>query len=281
MIRNHGGRPIDAIVQLGREMVLEKRVRVVGIAMLILVLLAPRAAGTPPPLTLTYDLFSGGFPVLTLEFQVNETKDTYRVAGLVHSDGIVDFFWRYILRTESEGTVGTGELHPNVYMSDSRSLIRRRSAHLQFRADGKIMTALAPPDDSSQAAPTEQQITGSIDPLSGILQVGYMLARQNRCAGRIPIFDGRRRYDLVFIDEGVEHMPRSDDYAYVGAAWRCAINVIKIAGLTTDSHGENVDRGIVWLAALHPDAPPLPVRFDFTSSRGPMKLLLVAVRAGQ
>ena len=284
MIRDRGGRPSKTIMRVEKEMVLEKRARVVGMAMLVLAALAPRASATLPPLTLTYDLFSAGFPVLTLEFRVNETEGTYRVVGLVHSNGIADFFSRYVLRTESEGTVVAGGLHPNVYMSDSHSRIRHRFARLQFRADGNVLTTLAPSDDSSYTPATDQQIKGSVDPLSGILQAGYIVAQQEHCAARIPIFDGRRRYDLVFTDEGIEHIPRSDDYAYAGDARRCAINMIKIAGLTTDSdssYGENADRAIVWLATLHPDAPPLPVQLEFTGSWGPMKVSLVAVHAAR
>lgn len=257
--------------------------QVVRVVLLVLLMLAPRTSVALAPLTLTYDLYSAGLPVLILEFQLNETENSYRVAGLIHSTGIADFFMRYVLRTESEGTNGSEGLHPNLYTTDSHSRVRQRSARLQFRADGSILTSLAPPEDPSHTSPTEQQIRGSFDPLAGILQAGHIVARLGNCAARMPIFDGRRRYDLVFSDEGIEHIPRSDDYAYAGDARRCRIDMIKIAGFSTesDSYGEKVDRALVWLAAPHPDAPLLPVRAEFTGALGPTKVWLVAVRGGQ
>jgi hypothetical protein len=264
--------------------VLESCTQVVRVVLLVLVTLVPRASvALPPPLTLTYDLYSAGYPVLILEFQLNETEDSYRVAGLIRSTGIADFFMRYVLRTESEGTNGAEGLRPNLYMSDSHSRVRQRSARLQFRADGSILTSLAPPEDPSNTSPTEQQIRGSFDPLAGILQAGHIVARLGHCVARIPIFDGRRRYDLVFSDEGIEHILRSDDYAYAGDARRCRIDMIKIAGFSTDpdSYGEKADRALVWLATPHPDAPPLPVRLEFTGALGPTKVWLVAVRGGR
>lgn len=213
---------------------LENCMQVVRVVMFVLVALAPRASVALPPLTLTYDLYSAGYPVLILEFQLNETEDSYRVAGLIHSTGIADFFMRYVLRTESEGTNGAEGPHPNLYMSDSHSRVRQRSTRLQFRADGSILTSLVPPEGLSHTSPTEQQIRGSFDPLAGILQAGHIVARLGHCAARIPIFDGRRRYDLVFSDQGIEHIPPSDDYAYAGDARRCMIDMIKIAGFSTD-----------------------------------------------
>lgn len=262
---------------------LENCTQVVRVVLLVLVTLVPRASVALPPLTLTYDLYSAGYPVLILEFQLTETEDSYRVAGLIHSTGIADFFMRYVLRTESVGTNGAEGLHPNLYTSDSHSRVRQRSARLQFRADGSILTSLAPPEDPSHTSPTEQQIRGSFDPLAGILRAGHIVARLGHCTALIPIFDGRRRYDLVFSDEGIEHISPSNDYAYAGDARRCGIDMIKIAGFSTDpdSYGEKVDRALLWLATPHPGAPPLPVRIEFTGALGPTKVWLVAVRGGQ
>ena len=113
--------------------------------MLVLVTLFPFACIASPPLTLTYDLYSAGIPILSLELEVNESKNSYQVAGVIRSTGIADFFSRYILHTESNGTVTPERVEPLTYLSDSNSRLRQRSARLEYGPDGSILTSLVPP----------------------------------------------------------------------------------------------------------------------------------------
>jgi hypothetical protein len=95
------------------------------------------------------------------------------------------------------------------------------------------------------------------------------------------VFDGRRRYDLVARDEGSEHLPPWPAAPQGADARRCAIDVIKLAGFSSDAaSSEHVDHGEVWLAPPRPGAPPLPVRLTFASDWGQITVRLGAPPAG-
>jgi hypothetical protein len=212
---------------------------------------------------------------MTLAFDVNERDDGYRIDGTVRSSGVADFFSRFVLRTESIGLVSGTSLLPRTYKSDSASRRRRRSARVTFGSDGAVEATVDPPEDPGHVSPTEHELRGSYDPLSGILQFGHVVARHGTCAARIPVFDGRRRYDLVFAD-GREMR----DLAGSGKL-HCAIEVIKLAGFSAVGEPDTrVDHAEVWLGVPRPGAPFLPERVEFAGSWGPIRVSLDALQPG-
>jgi hypothetical protein len=234
-------------------------------------LFAPVSAA-PSPLHLTYELASLGFPVMTLEFDVNERDDSYRIDGAIRSSGVAEFFSRFRLRTESRGALSDASLLPRTYASESSSRLRHRRARVEFASDGGVVATVDPPEDPEHARPTEDLLRGSFDPLSGILQLGHIAARQGSCAARIPIFDGRRRYDLVFADGHAAEASLGGGQGEL----HCTIAVIKLAGFFSESDAAaRADHAEVWLASLRPGAPLLPVRVEFAGTWGPIKVSLV------
>jgi len=207
---------------------------------------------------------------MTLDFDVVEHDGTYRVDGVVRSIGVVDLFSRFVLRTESRGLVEAAGLLPQAYASDSSSRRRNRHASVKFASDGTVAATVDPPEGPGHVRPTEQEMRGSFDPLSGILQLGHVVARRGSCAARIPVFDGRRRYDMVFADG-------RETPALAGSGkLHCAIEVIKLAGFSADAEPDTrVDHAEVWLASPRPGAPFLPERVEFAGSWGPITVSLV------
>jgi hypothetical protein len=236
---------------------------------LVLGICAP-ACAAPPSLLLTYALTSLGVPVMTLEFSVTEADDAYRIEAVIRSSGIADFVSRFVLHAESVGARSEARLRPRTYASNSTSRWRRRQTRMKFGPEGGVVATVEPPEDPAHARPGEDILRDSLDPLSGILQLGHIAARDGRCAARIPIFDGRRRYDLVFTDEPAA-LPGGDR-----GGLHCKIAVLKLAGFSGESdEAARVDHAEAWLASVRPGAPLLPVRVEFAGTWGPIRVSLV------
>jgi hypothetical protein len=213
---------------------------------------------------------------MTLDFQIDETPIGYDVTGLIRTNGLLGLLYNFNLRTESHGAVTADTLHPTAHESDSHWSNKERRAHLDYLGEGKVTTALNPPEDPDRPGPSAEQITGTVDPLTAILTMSHAIARAGRCSASIPVFDGRRRYDLVLVDDGTERIEPSRAYAYSGDARRCIVDMIKIAGFSRDrDYAPHTNHGRVWIAAPRPDAPPLPVRIDFLSDWGPITVRMV------
>jgi hypothetical protein len=116
--------------------------------------------------------------------------------------------------------------------------------------------------------------------MTGLLRVSHAVARGGACAQRVPVFDGRRRYDLLFSDLGARELTPSDYSLYAGPAQLCRIRQERIGGFEVNADDKDrADEGTVWIAAVLPDTLPIPVRIEFQSSWGRSILHLVEIRA--
>ncbi|HYM04508.1 MAG TPA: DUF3108 domain-containing protein [Stellaceae bacterium] len=239
---------------------------------------APALAGLNAPLTLRYEAYAAGLPVLSLDFRVVETAYSYDVTGTVSTAGVLRLLSSYSMRTESRGAVAAEDLRPSVHDTKSGSRGRERLAHLDYTGDGMVAAAVSPPEDPDRPKPSAQQTAGTVDPLTAILAMSRDVALTGQCQSKIAVFDGRRRYDLVLSDDGTERWDKSAGYAYVGIVRRCAVDVVKIAGFSSDrDYSPQTNHGRVWIASPRPDAPPLPLRLDFASDWGPITLKMAVV----
>ena len=220
------------------------------------------------PLTLRYEVYARGFPVLSLDFRLDESAVAYEVTGTVRAQGVLGAVSDFTLHTESRGTVTGEKLRPSMHDNASRARRKERRAHLDFHRDGSVIAALTPADDPDHRLPTAEEVVGSVDPLTAILTIGHVVARSASCQAKVAVYDGRRRYDLVLADDG----PQRVEHGKSAELRRCALDMVKLAGFTSDrNRPPRTEHGKVWIMPpLRPGMPPLPARIEFHSDWGPI-----------
>ncbi len=230
---------------------------------------AAAPAGVMAPLVVRYEAYAAGLPVVAFDFRLDEGDRGYALSGQVRTMGLLRLFYRLDLSTLSQGTIGVADLQPLFHEQALQARGRDRMARLDYPGDGSVATSLVPAEDPGRPKPTLQQIAHTLDPLTALLAIGRAVAQRDRCDGRFAVYDGRRRYDIVLSDDGVERMEKSPAYAYAGEVRRCAAAAVKIAGFSWDQdYSPHTTEGRVWFATPRTGAPALPVRIDFGSTWG-------------
>ena len=130
---------------------------------------------------------------------------------------------------------------------------------------------LPEPENDDRTQVPQGMRTGVLDLTSGILSVIWRMQDNEACEATLPVFDGRRRYDLVFFHGG-KHKLHANGYSpFVGHAIVCQLSVQKKAGFKqTDRSGWNDGdrRATVWMGKPFPNAPPLPIRMTLDTPFG-------------
>ncbi len=236
----------------------------------------------PTPLAMRYEAYVAGLPVVAFDFRLDEGGGGYVLGGQVRTVGLLRLFYRLDLRTLSQGTIGGSGVHPLFHEQRMLARGRERSARLDYPGDGTVATALVPPEDPGRPKPTLQQTVHTLDPLTALLAIGRRVAREGRCDGRFAVYDGRRRYDIVLSDDGVERSQTSPNYAYAGEVRRCAAAAVKIAGFSWDQdYSPHTTAGRVWFATPERGGPALPLRIDFGSSWGTVSVRMTELEPGK
>ena len=255
----------------------------VAAALALVIALGPPAGEAAPPLaagarSLHYDVSIHGIPLLTLDFRIAETAADYRVDGFVRTVGAADLLADFFMRSESRGVITADRLHPSFHESSSRWRHGERGTHLDFAADGTVAAVVSgtPEPESSVSLPTAQQSAGTVDPLTAVLAINHEITRAGSCDVRMPIFDGRRRYDLVLADEGLEGAAVTAE----GGVRRCRIDLLKIAGFPS-REAARPDHGRAWVQAQGEGEPALPVRIEFDTKWGPITVRMARAAPAQ
>jgi Protein of unknown function (DUF3108) len=250
---------------------------------LALVLAASLFAGAAEaePLRLRYELWAGGIGVLGFDFALEETQDAYRVDGDFRTRGFSDFLFRFAMHASAEGGIAEKGVLPRRYASRSQSRRGRFTSDLDFLTDGEITATVTPLEEEPRTPIPARSLPGSLDPLSAILSIARGLSAGRPCAGRLPIYDGKRRYDVILEDKGPEELAPSAWSAFAGTARTCRVKQIRLGGFLERPRDDITPEATIWIASLIPGTLAVPVRIELDSGWGSLMVHVVEATFGE
>ncbi|HKP24731.1 MAG TPA: DUF3108 domain-containing protein [Dongiaceae bacterium] len=231
-----------------------------------------RAAETSSARTmdLTYDVYLGGLHIFTLDVAMTLRPDRYRVSAEGETEGMVGWLYRWDVKLAAEGLEHNDRIEPLRYVTDSAWQGTRRTVDLGFAGDGRYALLRTPPpepDPDIEGGLPETLPEGTVDPLSLAVAASRALAESGRCDQTLPVFDGQRRYDLTLKQVDEATLPPNDYSIYQGRAVRCSVSMKRISGFRKSWKSKRQwdapsSAPTIWVAAIRPDLPPVPVRYD-------------------
>lgn len=232
-------------------------------------------AGAAPPMELEYDVRYGPLRLVAMRTSIALEDGVYRATTEMETVGIVGTFFPWKTAAVSDGTRGDRWLVPRRHRSEGVYRGERRVVEIDYADGGGVRARVEPPpeDDWRDAVPAEQQRT-TLDPLTASLA-----AMTLDCGGRLPVFDGRRRYDLELTDLGPAEVEASSYHLYAGGARRCRAEVKALSGFWREDprYSEKPTTLDYWIAQPRGDLPPLPVYLELSGQRGTLSVHLTAV----
>ncbi len=191
-------------------------------------LAAPARAGSvplPAQVNALYRVSFGLFGEIGY-FRFNSTVngEAYALAAEAKIDTAV---FDYFGAMTSMGSVLSAATRPGSYQFRYKQKAflgkkKKRSLEMAFDRSGVKNVTFVPPDPPSKKAipVTKEQLKHVLDPLSGVmaLSLGNMA---KPCQQRLPIFDGKQRFDLVFYPTG-RHNGHGDQV--------CRVRLLPISG---------------------------------------------------
>lgn len=221
-------------------------------------------------LDLSYDLYVGGIPLGKVAMSSRFDGRDYKAISSLETRGIVNAFWQAKIETAVSGSTEPDKLQPTLYDSFSQNRsVHRQHATVQFGPDGPRAVTSDPPYRDNNHPVSDEQKKGTLDPLSAAVYLtsGIASAGQNKpCQATAPVFDGRRRYNVVssFVKNADVHM---DNGLYSGPAMVCEIHYNEIAGYKQSILEQNkkMPKMYAWVVTVQSNSDPdrhyeVPVR---------------------
>jgi hypothetical protein len=229
---------------------------------------APAAAFTTSGerIEITFDVTAGA-RVAQMSLAYSATGETYEIASSQRSIGFLEWIVPWRSTTEVTGRFAGPASVPVSYRSEGTFRGNPRKVELFFE-DGKVVRMETVPEnreDERDEVPPDMRL-GALDPVSAILAVIRQANETGACTARVPVFDGRQRYDIVFEDLGPREVPRHYASAFQGLARACEFNWVPIAGRRRNANisvANDRRGGIAYMAPVGIGATQAPVRIEF------------------
>ncbi len=238
--------------------------------------LARQATAQDFAVALGYDVRWGPLRVLSMQLESEVGGDRYHATTTLKTEGLIGRLFPWRARSESFGRREGATLRPERHRADGTYRSERRVVEIDYQPDGTVRAVITPqPEHDWRAAVPEALQRATIDPLTASL-----LAVGTECRGRLPVFDGRRRYDLRLEERPPAPVPGARDALYAGPARRCRAVVEAQAGFwrSDPRDSEQPTYLDVWIAAPRADLPVVPVHLELTGARGTLDIVLTAAR---
>jgi len=220
--------------------------------------------------SLSYEMYGGGLYLASFNALARTNDQAYSVVVEGRTRGVLVLLGDWRARASAAGTIDGGLqadwFQMNIYEADEISTTR-----IDYLTNGRVTTISQPQRDLIADVPASDR-TGTLDPISALIGASLALGDDADCPTDQAIYDGTRRYDVVFDEIGAELIDASSVGGFAGEAMHCLMRVEPISGHWRDTESRSFWRYNrpdddpnrmamdVWFAPPVPGAPATMVR---------------------
>ncbi len=258
-----------------------KRIRRAGAgAVALLAAAATPSLGADRNVELGFDFYGAGMHFASMRTNSIVNDREYKINSRIKTEGMVHWFADMVLKSRAEGSLNGSGGVPDWFESVSGGRWKGRSVALDFQPDGDVLAKIIPPPDNEEDKVPDAARRGALDPLSASVLNVLFKNPAEVCRQRIPIYDGRRRFDLIFTNPEKVELAKTRFSAFHGPAQKCELTVERIAGFRKkkDEDSKPPRPMQIWIARFEKDGLTLPVRLKADTNWGSLTAHLARIK---
>ena len=187
----------------------------------------------PQAVQAAYDFYIGGLPIAAIEVTGRIGDEGYDVGSTVRTRGLLHTMTRGSVDASAAGRmIGPGRVMPGRYATEFSSTKGGRRVEIAYDGPTRMDVTMKPVPEPEPHDTDPSLHGGTLDPVSAALALMMPADGDELCERTIPIFDGRRRYDVVLlpVERRPDDMARSPEPVWNTPLVRCFGVYERIAG---------------------------------------------------
>lgn len=242
-----------------------------------------------------YEVYAGGLHAVQahLDMAVGPSGGRYDIMLEAGTRGFLGKLVPWSGSFQSQGWVlEDGFYRPEVHKSAATWREETETKEYKYSKDQKFKGLyVTEHNQSTVKKDVDDALThGTTDILAATLEVMHQIAGGHPCAGSSDVFDGKRRFRMIFTPQGEENLKPSRYNVYEGPASVCTVEVSPVSGewhekprgwMSIQEQGRS--RGMmptVWVASLSPEGPAVPVKIRVKTAYGTLFMHLSEYKNG-
>ncbi|MCB9990106.1 MAG: DUF3108 domain-containing protein [Rhodospirillales bacterium] len=244
---------------------------------------------------MTYQVYAGGINAVRATLDVDyESKDRYSMELFATTQGFLGKIVPWEGTFETHGwRMQDGTEKPELHKSTAIWQGEEDVKEYTYGKDGSFKKLHVIQEDKNEVREDleEELVQGTTDVLTAALQAMKSVADSGVCEGTDEVFDGKRRFKMVFRHKADDVLTPTEYNVYEGVAARCEVEVIPVSGAWhkkprgwASIQEQGRDKGslpTVWLAKIDNNGPAVPVKMRVKTNYGTLFMHLVGYKNGE
>lgn len=204
----------------------------------------------------------GPFDASRTQFSYTLDGKDFRVRSAVETFGVFDTLYPFKAAYESAGQILADTPRTSRYSYRSQTRFNKRSKELVYDDKGMVQYRLSSKNGRRKktAVTPDPQNAGTTDFQSVFAALADQYRKVGFCDSRRPVFDGKRRFDVIFKDEGKELLPQTENSPFAGEAAKCSMYIDKLKNDDDDMLMQISAERPIYFWLMQKDGKPFVVR---------------------
>lgn len=234
-----------------------------------------------------YAVYASGFRALAATAHIQEEQLNYATYVTIKTDGLLGTLapWRGVLTSTGRFDEISGVRMPTLHSFDNIWRGKNNRVEQHYDNAGRLIETRVKedgrPDEIKTPDPT--LVDGTTDILSAALEASRIIQKSGSCNSSQPVYDGKRRFNLVFKEQSRETIKTSKYTSFDGEAIKCVVEIEPDGGKWRDKprgwmsiQEQSKKKGtppLVWFGRVTQNsAVYLPVRLQVKTNYGTLIL---------
>lgn len=195
---------------------------------------ASAAEGWPARVSATFQVEFAGVDVGTFDFKSSTSGSGYTLSGTGHLSLLFGAL-KWMGTGEASGKFAADGIQPQSFVSTYKSTSKAGGTRMVYSGDTISSVLHDPPKGPKEGTVPvlPQHLMNVLDPMSAVLAMSKGTTG-NPCSRRIPVYDGRARFDLILQPRGTVQLSETTPSGQPGIGYVCRIKYVPIAGHKPD-----------------------------------------------
>lgn len=183
---------------------------------------------------ISYEVYAGGINAVSADLLLDNdlSDDKYKIVLSARTKGLLAKFAPWSGSFETTGLKKDETYQPEIHRSVSVWKDEKEVKEYSYNSDGifQKLSIIEEGEDKSPDKIDEELTKGTTDVLSATMMVMDELGKRGECKGNAEVFDGKRKYKLMFKNRGTEKISSSRYSIYQGNAVECEVEIKPMSG---------------------------------------------------
>lgn len=171
----------------------------------------------------------GVFDASKTEFTYTLNKDSYKVASKIMTNGFFNVVFPFEANYKTSGKLSGSQMTTVDYNYEAKSKFNTRTKKVYYENGIPIYQVATKNGKEKRKEFTPSPTPAdTFDLQTVIAKIAKQYNEVSFCDSTLKVYDGRRRFDVTFKDEGSENLTADEHSFYSGKASKCSMHIQKV-----------------------------------------------------